>query len=459
LLAKPIPLPTEPTSDNETLGQKARGVLKRAGAVASELNERADLSGRVEKLDMKARMKTLGDAGAKIAASGSAIGGVAARKAKQAVERAGSTAGPKIRSAATSARSAISEGAARAGAGLRKLPGSINETTADKAARIPSSLDKLMATDNGTRSSAAREAESADLPLFRDEPQTVANGPVEHETRPTVRPTEAATAQPSTAAIKSTVHASGEPARPATPAVRAVSTSGWLRHPATMALGAACLLSSGIAIGQWWSGGSSVTPESVRAAVLADPSIVPAAMEKLAQDRTAASLRELGSAVTRPFSGAWAGNADGDVTLVVFTDYACTFCRASMPDIDRLLREDRELKVVFRELPILSADSEAAARLALAAAQRGRYMPMHRGLFTAERPDAAARIALAERLATPADNMTLNASAITRELQNNLSMARALGFDGTPSWVVGDRVLNGAVGYDQLRAAIATARE
>jgi protein-disulfide isomerase len=123
-----------------------------------------------------------------------------------------------------------------------------------------------------------------------------------------------------------------------------------------------------------------------------------------------------------------------------------------------LLREDRKLKVVFRELPILSRESEAAARLALVAARRGQYMPMHRALFESGNPDSAARLNAAEALAVPADNGMLNDPAITRELEANLRIARELGFDGTPSWVVGNKLLTGAVGYDQLRAAVAAAR-
>ena len=146
------------------------------------------------------------------------------------------------------------------------------------------------------------------------------------------------------------------------------------------------------------------------------------------------------------------------MTLTVFTDYACTFCRASVPDIERLLREDRRLKIVFREMPILSPDSEAAARLALVAAKRGHYMPVHRALFASANPNAAARSAAATRYDVPNDSAALNTAAITRELQDNIALARQLNFDGTPSWVVGDEVMNGAQGYDKLREAIARAR-
>jgi protein-disulfide isomerase len=231
-----------------------------------------------------------------------------------------------------------------------------------------------------------------------------------------------------------------------------------LQRPVAAIPIAAAILALGFVGGSWWAGSSGVSSDAVRTAILADPRIIPDAMAKLRSDEATAAVNRLRTSIERPFSGAWAGAADGDVTLVMFTDYACGFCRTSSADIERLLREDPRLKIVFRELPILSADSEAAARVALAAAQRGRYMPMHRALFQATRPDGAARLAAAERFETPSDNATLNSQVITRELQGNIGLARQLGFSGTPGWVVGNRTIDGAVGYDQLREAIAAAR-
>jgi protein-disulfide isomerase len=226
-------------------------------------------------------------------------------------------------------------------------------------------------------------------------------------------------------------------------------------------LGAALLLASGFAAGLYWTGPGvdrATTERVIHDYLLNNPEILPQAMERLERNRAAQVIDRQRDRIERPFSGAWAGAADGDVTMTVFTDYACTFCRASLADIDRLLREDRNLKVVFRELPILSPDSEPAARLALAAARRGRYMPMHRALFETGSPDADARRDAAVNLDVANDSAALGDAAITRELEGNIALARDLGIDGTPSWVIGDRMLTGAVGYDQLRAAISAAR-
>src|SRR3546814_16329163 len=83
----------------------------------------------------------------------------------------------------------------------------------------------------------------------------------------------------------------------------------------------------------------------VAAYIKANPQIIPEALEAQRDREIAKAIDAIRPALEKPYAGAWAGNADGDVTLVVFPDYACGFCRASVPDIDRLLREDKRRKV------------------------------------------------------------------------------------------------------------------
>jgi protein-disulfide isomerase len=92
----------------------------------------------------------------------------------------------------------------------------------------------------------------------------------------------------------------------------------------------------------------------VRDYVLTHPEILPEAMHRLQERQSAKLVAEHRKAIERPFGGAWAGAADGDVTLVEFTDFACGFCRASLPAVTRLLAADAKLKVIYREIPILS---------------------------------------------------------------------------------------------------------
>lgn len=193
----------------------------------------------------------------------------------------------------------------------------------------------------------------------------------------------------------------------------------------------------------------------VRAYLLEHPEILPQAMQVLQQRETAKLVDTNRAALETPYAGAWAGAEDGDVVLVEFFDYACGFCRASNPDVERLLKEDDGLKVVWRDLPVLGEGSRIAAEASLAAARAGRFRAFHDRLFALGRPtaDTVAKARAATGLgAAPS---TPGAEA---EIEKNYELARALGATGTPTFVVGDQVLQGAVGYDALKQAIAEAR-
>jgi len=96
--------------------------------------------------------------------------------------------------------------------------------------------------------------------------------------------------------------------------------------------------------------------------LMAHPEVIPAAMQRLQEQESAKAVAGIGSEVTRPFGGAWAGNPRGDVTVVEYYDYNCGYCRASLPTLRQLVKSDPDVRIVFRELPILAASSRAAAR-------------------------------------------------------------------------------------------------
>ena len=95
-------------------------------------------------------------------------------------------------------------------------------------------------------------------------------------------------------------------------------------------------------------------------------------------------------ALEQPYHAAWAGAADGDVVMVQFFDYACPYCHQINGDVERLLREDSRLKVVWREYPVLGPNSESAAIASMAAAEQGRWRQFHAGMFALGRPTEAA---------------------------------------------------------------------
>ncbi len=219
-------------------------------------------------------------------------------------------------------------------------------------------------------------------------------------------------------------------------------------------------LSAGFAGSALWDV-SGLGDRATRAYLLANPEVLPEAMEVLQQREQLARIEPLRAELEAPFPGAVLGNPAGSVTLVEFTDYACSFCRQSVADVDALIAANPDLKVVMREYPILSRESVDAARMALAAAQQGRYAQFHAAMFrlgppTDEAIEAAAQeagvdLALARRV--------IATGALDSQLHANAAMAAQLGISGTPGWVIGDRTLNGAVGRAAIGEAIEAARQ
>lgn len=199
----------------------------------------------------------------------------------------------------------------------------------------------------------------------------------------------------------------------------------------------------------------------VRDYLLEHPEVIPEAMARLESREAGERVAAIREPLQRPFAGAWAGNPRGDVTVVEFFDYACGYCRQSMPDIVRLLREDSNVRFVFRELPILSPESETAARYSLVAAQQGDFFAFHQAMYAAGRPsDATIASAMSSAGIDQSRARTAIGSAeIAAELHNNMELARQLRLSGTPAFIVGDQVFSGAVGYERLKQAIAEARE
>jgi protein-disulfide isomerase len=240
-------------------------------------------------------------------------------------------------------------------------------------------------------------------------------------------------------------------------------------RPWTLFAAGAALLAVGVGAGWFYesrrTGGSAGSSKGeieavVREYILANPEILPEAMERLRNKERQAQLGKVGDALEQPFPGMILGNPDGAITLVEFSDYACGYCRRSVSDVEALVAANPDLKVVIREMPILSPASADAAKMAMAAAQQGKFAAFHKAMFAAGQvnPTAIAAAARVAGLDLARAQAVLAAPGSQAELARNVEMARELGFDGTPSWVIGDQAFSGAVGRDQLAKAIADAR-
>ena len=193
----------------------------------------------------------------------------------------------------------------------------------------------------------------------------------------------------------------------------------------------------------------------VRQGMLADPQILVDASDALRDRQYAPTIAAARAALETPFGSSWKGAEKPNVVMVEFYDYACPYCKASNPHVDQLLKEHPGLRVVYRELPILGQSSVEAARLSLAASKAGRFRQFHDALYAAGRP-APDTNAAAARVANISPSPSED-PAVEAELKRNFEMAGRLGATGTPLFVVGDRVLNGAVGYDALKDAVEAA--
>jgi protein-disulfide isomerase len=230
------------------------------------------------------------------------------------------------------------------------------------------------------------------------------------------------------------------------------SNAGWLTAIAGGAIGS--VLTAGILV---LAGPSLLGERLVRDALVANPDIIMDAGQALRDQQYAETLNPIRASLERPFFSSWKGAEKPDVTLTYFFDYACGYCRQSNPDIERLLKEQKGLRVVYRELPILGPDSVAAARVSLAASRAGKFSQYHDALYAAGRPGPDT-IAIAAKAAGIAPRPSED-PAQEAELRANMTLASQLGATGTPLFIVGDRVMNAAVGYDALKGAIEAARK
>ena len=238
---------------------------------------------------------------------------------------------------------------------------------------------------------------------------------------------------------------------------------GW--KEAGAGLGAAALgavVAVGVMLGAGHGGADAPDPKAtgaiVRSYLLDHPELLSEVADRLHDKQTAQAIDANRDQIEAPFAGAVAGNPRGDVTLVEYFDYACGYCRQSVADVDRLIAADPKLRVVYKELPVLDgAISDHAAQASLVAAKAGKFGAFHHALYQVPAPlDDAKTDAVAAKLGL--DTVGLDSADIVGEINANLTTGRALRMSGTPTFVVGDQLLAGAVGYAALKDAIDKAR-
>ncbi len=155
------------------------------------------------------------------------------------------------------------------------------------------------------------------------------------------------------------------------------------------------------------------------------------------------------------------GNPDGDVTIVEFFDYNCPFCRKAKPFIEALLEQDPNVRLVYREWPILGEGSVYAARAALASREQGLYEEFHWAMMGMQgRAEEASVLQIAADIGLDIDQLQadMNASEISQHIEMSNTLSQSLGFTGTPSFVIGDALVPGVIETDQMADLVAQAR-
>ena len=199
----------------------------------------------------------------------------------------------------------------------------------------------------------------------------------------------------------------------------------------------------------------------VRHGMLSDPQILADAADALRDSQFAPVLNANRTAIETPFGSSWKGSSKPDVTLVEFFDYRCPYCKQVVPALDALLAKDKQLRFVYKEFPVLGPDSVHAARAALAAGKQGKYEAMHRALMAIKgQLDEPAIMKVAASVGLDVERLKTDMAApeTDRALKANVKLAEALDIHGTPGFVIGDEIVPGAVGLDELKRLIEAAR-
>ena len=169
--------------------------------------------------------------------------------------------------------------------------------------------------------------------------------------------------------------------------------------------------------------------------------------QKEQDEKTKAMVAANAKDIYRHPDAAVAGNPNGDITVVEFFDYNCGYCKRGFPAVAKLIENDKNVRVVFKELPIISDASEPVSRIALAARIQGKYWEMHKALISHKGTTTeAVALKAAEELGLDMAKLKtdMNSEPVKAELARVKELAQKMGINGTPHFLVGDQSVGGA---------------
>jgi protein-disulfide isomerase len=202
--------------------------------------------------------------------------------------------------------------------------------------------------------------------------------------------------------------------------------------------------------------------------ILAHPEVLMQALQSLDQRQREAEaaqakqvLKARADDIFRDKQSPVGGNAQGNVTLVEFFDYDCPYCRQMAPVMEQAVADDPQLKIVYKEFPILGPDSLFAAKAALAADKQGKYATFHKALYgSGTRVTEAVVLKIAGETGLDVERMKTDMQQpdIQGLIDRNAELAQALRITGTPGFVVGDQIFPGATDLETMKKLIGQAR-
>ena len=202
----------------------------------------------------------------------------------------------------------------------------------------------------------------------------------------------------------------------------------------------------------------------VRDYLLREPEVLAEAFRRLQQRQSAAAqtkskqaIRDHQNALVSDRTSPVEGNAQGKVIIVEFFDYRCVHCRNVASTIDQLISSNASVRVIYKNFPVLGEPSVLAARAAVAAQQQGGWPKLHRALLAYDGDfsvESLAALGASVGLDSTKLKTDMMSPATDQALQANLTLAAALGLDATPSFVIGDRVIRGALSAEAFQALV-----
>jgi protein-disulfide isomerase len=209
--------------------------------------------------------------------------------------------------------------------------------------------------------------------------------------------------------------------------------------------------------------------EVIKNYLLEHPEVLRDAMRELekrqAQEEATAqtsAITENASKIFREKGDLVAGNPNGKVTMVEFFDYNCGYCKKAFPDVLKMIESDPDLRIVFKEFPILGSGSVYASQAALASRKQNKYWEFHLALLGHEgHVDEATVDEIAKSVGLNLDQLKqdMNGQEVKDTLAANMKLSEALRVQGTPAFIVDQTFIPGAIGFDGLVAAVKKVRD